>query len=102
MSDFPADLVDFSAARVLVVGDVMLDRFVSGDVQRISPEAPIPVMRAEPDLAMPGGAGNVARPNAALRCRAIPVGPAGADPPPHLPHSRLAPTPGIPARQGGQ
>lgn len=79
MSDFPADLVDFSAARVLVVGDVMLDRFVYGDVQRISPEAPIPVIRADRELAMPGGAGNVARNIAALGGRAVLIGLVGDD-----------------------
>ena len=50
-----------AGARVLCIGDLMLDRFVYGDVARISPEAPIPVMRVERDLAMLGGAGNVAR-----------------------------------------
>lgn len=46
---------------VLVVGDAMLDRYVYGVVERISPEAPIPVVRVERDVAMPGGAGNVVR-----------------------------------------
>jgi D-beta-D-heptose 7-phosphate kinase/D-beta-D-heptose 1-phosphate adenosyltransferase len=48
-------------ARVLCVGDVMLDRFVYGHVERISPEAPIPVLRVEREEAMLGGAGNVVR-----------------------------------------
>ncbi len=47
------------AARVLCVGDVMLDRFVTGTVERISPEAPIPVLRIGRETAMLGGAGNV-------------------------------------------
>jgi D-beta-D-heptose 7-phosphate kinase/D-beta-D-heptose 1-phosphate adenosyltransferase len=47
--------------RVLCVGDVMLDRFVYGDVSRISPEAPVPVCRVISENAMLGGAGNVAR-----------------------------------------
>ena len=46
---------------VLCVGDVMLDRFVYGDVERISPEAPIPVFRILSENVMLGGAGNVAR-----------------------------------------
>ena len=46
---------------VLCVGDVMLDRFVYGDVDRISPEAPIPVFRILSENVMLGGAGNVAR-----------------------------------------
>ena len=50
-----------SDATVLCVGDVMLDRFISGDVERISPEAPIPILRIENEKVMLGGAGNVAR-----------------------------------------
>ena len=48
-------------ARVLVVGDVMVDHFHYGDVERISPEAPIPVLRVERQDTMLGGAGNVVR-----------------------------------------
>ena len=48
-------------ARVLVVGDVMLDSFVFGSVSRISPEAPVPVLRYQSESLMPGGAANVAR-----------------------------------------
>jgi len=48
-------------ARVLAVGDVMLDRFVYGTVERISPEGPIPVFRIDREVAMLGGAGNVLR-----------------------------------------
>lgn len=48
-------------AKVLCIGDVMLDRFVYGSVTRISPEAPIPIIRVERESAMLGGAGNVAR-----------------------------------------
>ncbi|HEX4173631.1 MAG TPA: bifunctional heptose 7-phosphate kinase/heptose 1-phosphate adenyltransferase, partial [Acetobacteraceae bacterium] len=44
---------------VLVVGDVMLDRYVYGAVDRISPEAPVPILTIERELAVPGGAGNV-------------------------------------------
>lgn len=47
--------------RVLVVGDVMLDRFVRGNVSRISPEAPVPVVHVTREDAYPGGAANVAR-----------------------------------------
>ena len=46
---------------VLVVGDVMLDRYVYGTVERISPEAPVPILAIEREIAMPGGAGNVVR-----------------------------------------
>ena len=46
---------------VMVIGDVMLDRYVYGTVDRISPEAPIPILTVEREVAMPGGAGNVVR-----------------------------------------
>ncbi len=52
------------------VGDLMLDRYVYGEVTRISPEAPIPVLRTRRTVAMPGGVGNVARNVAALGARA--------------------------------
>lgn len=51
---------DFSASRVLVVGDVMLDRYWLGGTSRISPEAPVPVVRVESTADRPGGAANVA------------------------------------------
>ena len=44
---------------LLVVGDAMLDRYVYGSVERVSPEAPIPIINIERDVAVPGGAGNV-------------------------------------------
>jgi D-beta-D-heptose 7-phosphate kinase / D-beta-D-heptose 1-phosphate adenosyltransferase len=56
----------YSSVRVLCVGDVMLDRFVHGNVSRISPEAPIPVFSVRQERSMLGGAGNVARNIAAL------------------------------------
>ena len=49
-----------AGARVLCLGDLMLDRFVYGAVERISPEAPIPVLRVGRESLMPGAAGNVA------------------------------------------
>ena len=58
-------------ARAVVVGDVMLDRYVYGSVERISPEAPIPVLAIDREVAMPGGAGNVARNLAALGAHTI-------------------------------
>ena len=56
----------FARARVLVVGDAMLDRYWFGDVSRISPEAPVPIVRIERTEERPGGAANVARNAAAL------------------------------------
>ncbi|WP_404414478.1 D-glycero-beta-D-manno-heptose 1-phosphate adenylyltransferase [Brevundimonas vesicularis] len=52
--------------KIACVGDLMLDRYVYGEVSRISPEAPIPVLRTSRTVAMPGGVGNVARNIAAL------------------------------------
>jgi D-glycero-beta-D-manno-heptose-7-phosphate kinase len=51
----------FSEKRILVIGDVMLDRFIWGNVSRISPEAPVPVVNVEKEAVYPGGAANVAR-----------------------------------------
>jgi D-beta-D-heptose 7-phosphate kinase/D-beta-D-heptose 1-phosphate adenosyltransferase len=63
--DPPPDLIAairrLSKTSVLVVGDVMLDRYAYGEVQRISPEAPVPILTVERETAMPGGAGNVVR-----------------------------------------
>ncbi len=65
--------------RVVCVGDVMLDRFVYGAVARISPEAPVPVLRRARETAMPGGAANVARNLASLGLRAVVIGVIGDD-----------------------
>lgn len=51
---------DWRDVRVLVVGDVMLDRYIWGDVERISPEAPVPIIRSSHSTEQPGGAANVA------------------------------------------
>ena len=67
-------------ARVLCVGDVMLDRFVHGEVERISPEAPIPVVRVEAENEVLGGVGNVARNVAALGGHATLLSIVGDDP----------------------
>jgi D-glycero-beta-D-manno-heptose-7-phosphate kinase len=56
-----ADLQAFAHTRILVVGDVMLDHFVWGNVRRISPEAPVPVVEVVRETLFPGGAANVAR-----------------------------------------
>src|SRR3954451_2342687 len=56
-----------SRARILVVGDVMLDQFIWGNVARISPEAPVPVVDFHQESFMPGGAANVARNLSALK-----------------------------------
>jgi D-glycero-beta-D-manno-heptose-7-phosphate kinase len=61
MQHFETLVSTFSKQRVLVVGDVMLDRFIWGNVSRISPEAPVPVVNVESEALYPGGAANVAR-----------------------------------------
>ncbi len=60
------ELPDFSTARVLVVGDLMLDRYWQGATERISPEAPVPVVHVRDEEDRPGGSGNVAINIAAL------------------------------------
>ncbi len=59
-------LAELSSVRLLIVGDVMLDRYWFGDVSRISPEAPVPVVKVERCEERPGGAANVARNAVAL------------------------------------
>jgi rfaE bifunctional protein kinase chain/domain len=72
-------LPDTRQARILIVGDVMLDRYWFGDVSRISPEAPVPVVKVEKSEERPGGAANVARNIAALGARASLLSVVGAD-----------------------
>ena len=67
----------FNAARVLVVGDLMLDRFVYGAVDRVSPEAPVPIVSIDREVEQPGGAGNVARCAASLGAQVVLVGVVG-------------------------
>jgi rfaE bifunctional protein kinase chain/domain len=69
------------AARVLIVGDVMLDRYWFGDVERISPEAPVPVVKIARSEERPGGAANVARNVAALGATALLLSVTGDDEP---------------------
>lgn len=70
---------DWRKLRVLVVGDVMLDKYVWGDVERISPEAPVPVVRANWQDEQPGGAANVAMNMAHLGASVTVAGFAGED-----------------------
>ena len=77
-------MIDFFTAldrlRILVVGDVMLDRYLQGSVSRISPEAPVPVVRLDRSWSSPGGAGHVAACLAGLGCRTTVLGLVGTDP----------------------
>ena len=79
MVDFDALSNAFSGQTVLCVGDLMLDEFVYGEISRISPEAPAPVIAVQRSETNVGGAGNVARNIAALGARCIFVGLAGED-----------------------
>lgn len=72
-------LPDFSRARVLIVGDVMLDSYWHGTTSRISPEAPVPVVKVDLEEARVGGAGNVALNVAVLGAHASLIGLAGDD-----------------------
>lgn len=65
--------------RILVLGDLILDRYIMGDVKRISPEAPVPIVHFSRETSVPGGAANVARNLAQLGAKVIPVGAVGCD-----------------------
>jgi len=79
-SELALRLDAIAGVGVLCVGDVMLDRYVYGTVERISPEAPIPVLRVQRETAMLGGAGNVLRNLLALGARACFLSAVGNDP----------------------
>ncbi|MBB5373269.1 D-glycero-beta-D-manno-heptose-7-phosphate kinase [Acidocella aromatica] len=78
-SDLGAYVRKFHRASVLVVGDAMLDRYVYGNVTRVSPEAPVPILTVTREVAMPGGAGNVVRNLVALDAAAAFVSVVGDD-----------------------
>src|SRR6202045_2045300 len=71
--------MDFSNATILCLGDLMLDRFAYCDSERISPEAPVPVLLLERTESMLGGVGNVARNITALGGKAVLLGLLGRD-----------------------
>jgi D-beta-D-heptose 7-phosphate kinase/D-beta-D-heptose 1-phosphate adenosyltransferase len=79
MDSFEQQLAKLSHATVLCIGDLMLDDFIYGDVSRISPEAPAPVIVVKREEKVIGGAGNVARGVAALGANSIFVGVMGED-----------------------
>jgi D-beta-D-heptose 7-phosphate kinase/D-beta-D-heptose 1-phosphate adenosyltransferase len=79
MYDIETAIERVSEQTILCIGDLMLDEFVYGEVSRVSPEAPVPVIAATRDEKVVGGAGNVARNIASLGARCIFVGVIGAD-----------------------
>jgi D-beta-D-heptose 7-phosphate kinase/D-beta-D-heptose 1-phosphate adenosyltransferase len=72
-------MISFDGRRIMCLGDVMLDRFFYGQIDRISPEAPVPVVRMKENRAMLGGVGNVARNIASLGGEAVLIGLVGED-----------------------
>ncbi|HLC58153.1 MAG TPA: PfkB family carbohydrate kinase [Candidatus Nanoarchaeia archaeon] len=70
---------EFSKKRILVIGDLMLDKHIYGKVERISPEAPVPVLKAERETYNPGGAANSAANLASLGCKTFIAGVVGND-----------------------
>ena len=74
-----SESISFKKANILVVGDIMLDRYVWGNVNRISPEAPVPVVTQQRTTETLGGAGNVANNLAALGCGVSVLGVCGDD-----------------------
>ena len=80
MADDYKDILDrFTSCRLAVIGDIMVDRFLWGRVDRISPEAPVPVVRLERETAKLGGAANVASNIQALGAQVILIGVCGED-----------------------
>ncbi len=79
MFDFEKRLTEIGQQTILCIGDLMLDDFVYGDVSRISPEAPAPVIRVSREDVIVGGAGNVARNVASLGAKCLFVGVIGDD-----------------------
>ena len=73
------DLNRLTNKKILVIGDVMLDRYLWGEVSRISPEAPVPVVRIRDRSETPGGAGNVATNLSGLKCLVTLLGVCGMD-----------------------
>jgi D-beta-D-heptose 7-phosphate kinase/D-beta-D-heptose 1-phosphate adenosyltransferase len=97
-SQMAALLSQLVGARVVCIGDLMLDRYVEGRVSRVSPEAPIPVLEVEQETAMLGGVGNVLRNLAALGATAELVATVGVDRAGHELASLLAHEPRVTPR----
>ena len=87
---FHSLIPNLEKAKILVIGDVMLDRFMWGTVSRISPEAPVPVVLAKSESFMPGGASNVATNIRAFNAQAYMCGVVGDDEPGRILIAELA------------
>lgn len=79
MSKYKSILQHFKGQRLLVIGDVVLDRYIKGSVSRISPEAPVPIVLQEESFYTPGGAANVANNLSSLGADVTLVGKIGDD-----------------------
>ena len=79
MSSLLERISELSAPRVLVIGDVMLDELVFGDAERLSPDAPVPVLEIRSREWRPGGAANVARCLVTMDCSVACLGAVGDD-----------------------
>jgi D-beta-D-heptose 7-phosphate kinase/D-beta-D-heptose 1-phosphate adenosyltransferase len=90
-----SEVADLGRARVLCIGDAVLDRFAFGGARRISPEAPVPVLRVLRSESMPGGAGNVARNVVSLGATCTLVTVVGGDPAGAELRSLLGEVPGL-------
>ena len=88
-------LDNLTQARIVIVGDVMLDRFVYGNVDRVSPEAPVPVLNIQREEVMLGGAGNVARNASALGAKVRLIALRGQDDAGDAVAAMLADLPGV-------
>jgi D-beta-D-heptose 7-phosphate kinase/D-beta-D-heptose 1-phosphate adenosyltransferase len=97
MSSFESVIDHFGTRRLLVVGDIMLDRFIYGTVSRISPEAPAPVINTAAPEEVIGGAGNVARNIVALGAACDIVAVVGRDEAAQCIRAHLASYPGLTA-----
>ncbi|MBD3259372.1 D-glycero-beta-D-manno-heptose-7-phosphate kinase, partial [Candidatus Woesearchaeota archaeon] len=69
----------FKDKKVIVIGDVMLDQYIYGSTERISPEAPVPVVKFNRQENVPGGAGNAAKNLAVLGAKVLVTGLVGDD-----------------------
>src|SRR3989344_3376605 len=73
------DLSEFSKKRILVIGDIMLDKHIFGTISRLSPEAPVPILKAEKETFNPGGAANLAANLSSLGAKVYLAGIVGED-----------------------
>src|SRR5688572_29475672 len=71
MQELVKTLKAIAGLKIMVIGDLMLDNFIYGDVDRISPESPVPVLTVSREDTMLGGAGNVVSSLAALKAKPV-------------------------------